>query len=601
MNPAIKLILLFVFTCSAKAYKTDSLSVILKKGTTKENIDFLCNLQFDILTANNQQALPVLLQYADSARQMKASRQLSRLYGQISLAYYYNGKYDKNLEYGLKAIHLYDSLHNYSELGTMYGELGYQMKRSDISQAFYYMHTGIRILEKLNEPEPLAKIYDNYGVLFEMTGSNDSALFFYKKALSIKRKLNDSLGIPYSLNNIFQVYMLTGDIDSAYLYLNRSTKIREQIRDEIGLAENYSYFGEYYLRQVNYHEAVRYYTMTYRKALDLNYLYLAGEACSQLSLCQEKLHNYPEALRYYRLYKQYHDSLVNEETNNTIARLKVQFDTDRKEKEIELLTRSKEIQNLELRSRSMQLIILIITLILAVVLFIFLYTRFRQRQRQILQQKLLEEKKLRIKSIINAQDKERGRIARDLHDGVGQLLSAAAMRFSKLEDQPAENPEFLSEQKKIGTALKEACDEVRSISHRIMPRALNNSGLVPAVNDLLQSSFEKNGVTYSFDTFGFNERLGEETEIGIYRICQELISNILKHAGCSKVFVQLYKNKNYIILTVEDNGKGIQPGKDTGGMGLKNIASRAESLGGIFSVENVPDAGMLAKVRIPVL
>lgn len=556
-----------------------------------KQLEILAFLNFDFLVANSQELIPVFHKYIDQANNESHLDYRARLYNKLSIAYYYNGKYDKNITYGLKAIELFDSLDNKIEVGTLYGELGYQMKRRELNRAFELMQKGISILEKVGEIEPLAKIYDNYGVLHEMKTNFDSASFYYKKALNFKRKMNDSLGIPYSLNNLFMIHLAVQNFDSALFYLNESTKIRNLRNDQIGIAENYNYYGKFYYEQNLFIEAIDFFEKALQIALNHNYRYLIQHLYREISRSYEAINQYNKALHFHKLYKQLQDSILNEETNKAIAELEVRFETVEKEKALEK-------KNLELESKSLQIVILFISLVVIILCFILLYTRYRQKQKNLLQKKLLEEKKQRLTFIIKAQDEERKRIARDLHDGIGQILSAVSMKTSEIiKKLDLKDDKEINELNESQSMLNNACDELRSISHQMMPRSISETGLVTAIKEMIFNTLKNTNIKFTFDTFGFKERLEENIEIGLYRISQELINNVIKHADCTNINVQLYRNKNAIILIVEDDGKGISNQKNTG-MGLQNITSRAEAINGTFNIEKAPEKGTIATVKI---
>ncbi|NOZ46553.1 MAG: sensor histidine kinase, partial [Chlorobi bacterium] len=275
-----------------------------------------------------------------------------------------------------------------------------------------------------------------------------------------------------------------------------------------------------------------------------------------------------------------------------------------KEKRIQTILYEKAISQLKQKQNYLQNLILIsgiVILTILIVLIILIYQRKKYIQKEIKNIIELKEEKRRTKAIVETQEREKDRIARELHDGIGQLLSAASMYFSKLSDDIL----IISPDKKTNyehsiTILNDACNELRKISNYMMPRSLTKSGLIPALEDMLSSVFSKINIHYNFETYGIQERLTNYQEIGLYRIAQELVTNIIKHANASTVSVQLFKNKNMIILIVEDNGKGINnENKGSGGIGLMNITSRTDILEGSFEIEKAPKKGTVATIRIP--
>lgn len=145
-----------------------------------------------------------------------------------------------------------------------------------------------------------------------------------------------------------------------------------------------------------------------------------------------------------------------------------------------------------------------------------------------------------------------------------------------------------------------ACEEVRSIAHQMMPYQLNDKGLIPALELLFQNIFERAGIKYHFDSPKKPGDLSEDLTIGIYRVAQELASNVIKHAGAETVNVQLYRTKTDVVFIMEDNGVGMPESKNgCNGMGLYNIESRVKTLNGHFSLTSLRGNGILAQIRIP--
>ena len=221
-----------------------------------------------------------------------------------------------------------------------------------------------------------------------------------------------------------------------------------------------------------------------------------------------------------------------------------------------------------------------------------------RKQNQKLQSAILAEKERGFESVIQATEEERKRISKDLHDGIGQQLSALKMALSNMasntsdEDQQ-EDLEIIIDQ------FSKSAEEVRQVSHQMMPRTLMDYGLVNAIEDLLQNSFKFSDIKYDFEHRLIVERFDERIEISLYRVLQELINNIIKHSQASEISVQLIQNKGKLLLFVEDNGKGMN-NDASDGHGLLNIKSRLDMVKGTVNYEPSPSSGTSATISIPV-
>ena len=238
-------------------------------------------------------------------------------------------------------------------------------------------------------------------------------------------------------------------------------------------------------------------------------------------------------------------------------------------------------------------------LIEVVILSFALAFRFKMikegRENLITERNYLLEK--RTETIMQAEEKERMRIARDLHDGVGQLLAAARMSLGNTLGKHNNRKDFQS----TFEILEESIRELRAVSHNMMPNVLVKLGLVSALRQLTQN-FNTNGkLDVDFQVIGVHERLDNRTETVLYRVVQEIFSNIIKHSEATKVNFQMIEHENELILIIEDNGKGYDTNlmSKSEGIGLKNIITRVEYLNGSVIFDSSPQKGTSVIIEIP--
>jgi len=161
-----------------------------------------------------------------------------------------------------------------------------------------------------------------------------------------------------------------------------------------------------------------------------------------------------------------------------------------------------------------------------------------------------------------------------------------------------EKPELKEDVEKISKMITDAGTDVRTISHQMMPRALTELGLVAALEDMIDKSFSKSKVDCNFEHYNISDRLPQHVEIGLYRIAQELLNNIIKHSNAVKVDVQLMKMQNHCVLIVQDDGKGIDDDAKSDGIGMMNINNRLRSMNGEMNMESGSGEGTTATIRI---
>jgi len=208
-------------------------------------------------------------------------------------------------------------------------------------------------------------------------------------------------------------------------------------------------------------------------------------------------------------------------------------------------------------------------------------------------------------SRVEAQEEERRRIAREIHDGLGQMLSAIKFNVEVLEDTkglPEGDRKKLLDVKQL---LDSVMTEAREISHNLMPSVLEDFGLKPALQLLCESFGNRIGIPILFYAHGIDGRIDHGLEINLYRIAQEALNNISKHAEAKSVDIQLIRDKEGVRLTIEDDGTGFErrdlPQEPGGkrGMGLISMRQRAVSFGGTLTIESNPGNGTTVMVDIP--
>lgn len=198
------------------------------------------------------------------------------------------------------------------------------------------------------------------------------------------------------------------------------------------------------------------------------------------------------------------------------------------------------------------------------------------------------------------QEQERKRLGAELHDGVGQILTSIAIELSQLRDSPTCVGEAHDLMGELGERVTEAITEVRNISHDLMPGLLEGFGLADAVREVCRNMRSRTGISISFDGVDLRPIYSGPVETHLYRIAQELITNCVRHAHCSRIHVNLIDHGDMLSLSVEDDGIGFDTGMNHRGIGLRNVHSRASILGGHLTVESSGTSGTLVIVETPI-
>jgi signal transduction histidine kinase len=290
--------------------------------------------------------------------------------------------------------------------------------------------------------------------------------------------------------------------------------------------------------------------------------------------------------------------------NNLFNDLEVKYQTAEKEKKL-IVAEDKRLKN---RNLAIGLAIVLVSIIFSSVL---LYKNTKRKQRIAEQERELEiqkkEKALKdqelttIDAMISGQEKERQRLASELHDSVGAMLAAAKLQFSHLSKNRDKGEQTNELYAKTGKLLDDAYTEIRTMAHVKNSGVIAKNGLLPAVQNLAKNASGINGLKIEVEDFGLEERLENTLEISVFRIIQELVTNIIKHSHATEASIAINQYTDALNIIVEDNGKGFDarsiPQKS--GMGLSSIEKRVEHLEGTMEVDSTQGKGTNIIIDIP--
>lgn len=483
-----------------------------------------------------------------------------------NLAYLYADQknYQLATENNSKAIELYIQVNDSFELARAFGFRVYIYYFQDIyDSAIHYSDKAIDIFGRLGDQYETSTLLNNTGNILTENGRATQSLAYHEKALAIQKSLNDTIGIYTSYLSIAQ----------SFLYIKNFTQ-----------AENYALKAITILEQTN--------GGTIKMYMD---------GYEQLAQIYNKSKSYKKAYNAFEKYNSLKDSLIDNNKNRAITEMQEKYESDKKD--LLLDKKQLEIENahIEIRERKIITVSLVALLILIFVSSYLLYNRLKLKKQQELNEEIIRQQSIKSKAIIDAEEKERTRIAKDLHDGVGQQLSAAKMIASSL-DQNSSKEEYNEKLIVLRNTLDESIKEVRTVSHNMMPNALFKLGLSAAIREFLNKINATGILNVDLQIVGLESTLNKTTEIILYRVLQELVNNIIKHANASKLSIQVieYVGDN-LNITVEDDGKGFDVTNidNFAGIGIKNISSRIEYLNGSIHFDSYQNKGTTVIIDIP--
>jgi signal transduction histidine kinase len=503
-----------------------------------------------------------------------------------------------------------------------------------------------KIFIKIGKQKGLGNCYNNIALIQIELRNGVKALKYNYKALKIRQKIKDEAGINYSKLNIAGILISTEynpnfnvqSMEKGFNYLGDNEEYYSSVKNYYALGKVFMHKASYFNNIKKYDSAVNsiekaikcykkigaknlvasttynsnfYFAnnnqkkkakqqvkIAYRLASETGSNSLMYKIKHQLAQIYLEEGKYKESATLFQESRFLQDSIYSLEKQKEISLIEEKYESEKKQNEINyqkalVLTSDKEKLKAELSTSNKQKWIYILILLMAFFgLFSYLYFRKRRRDTSLEKEKAIQvEKEKGLKSVIESQEKERNRIAKNLHDSVIQQLVSLKL---ELNSSDTKNKDQLIK------LLDNSTFELRDLSHRLMPKNLEKFGLKNSINNLLETSLKHTQIDFTYDFFEIDKRLPKDIEINLYRTIQELIHNVIKHSKASKIDAQLYKIEDNIHFIFEDNGIGFDSKKGSKGIGLQSIKSRIESINGMVNYESIKESGTIVTIKIPI-
>ncbi len=429
--------------------------------------------------------------------------------------------------------------------------------RGYLRKALPVLHLALYQCEKANLIGPTATACNNLGLLYKELGQYALASKYFKASLRIQTEVNNVLEMATEHNNLAMILMYEGKYAQAITLLLKAEKLFEQLNNRSMLPEVYH----------------------------------------NLALCYAQTGDFKMAYAYKEEQKNLSDSLRGIEMLKYTEQLQEEFEAEKRQLEISNLKQENEVNELKNKASTRQRNVFIALAIglLGVALLVFFYLRQRvhnakqiNTKNQLIHRQQMEEvlRKSELQSIhtmLETQEKERKRIAEDLHDRLGSMLSTIKLQFSRFSpDEQTDKQPF----NKVSHMLDDACEEIRLLSHNLVSGVLSNFGLIPALNDLITALKESSTLIIDMHVHSMEARIDSDTEINMYRIFQELFNNTIRHAKATRIEIDISRFDNQLVFIYSDDGVGFDTSVAQSGIGIKNMYSRLNKLGGSLHIDS---------------
>lgn len=567
----------------------------------KEKVDYIIDNYYTLYSADFDNALKVTSQAAVIARanRWKDKEAYAEMFQGVIT--YLKGDFQNALPRYLRAYTIFDSLKHYDGLARLSNEMAvFYRKQSDTKTAYRYLDQSEQFALLANNKTELGTSYAHRAPMLEAEGKVEEAIDLYQKVYQIRSDAKDSVGLGYALLDLSSIALRKNDLKKALDYIQQSTAIRKKIGDLQGVAVNLVNTGETYYSIKDYRNAITYFKQCLEIATRIGYSDLVHYTYEQLAAAHVNLNDYKNAFHYQAKGNAYKDSLFTIDKTKVIADLQTKYETEKKEQQINLQKAQLEERDLEILQTRIIVGALLVTVVLIAIIFALARGRYKRKQELLEKEKEILVREAFMAASIESQENERKRFAQDLHDGMGQLISALRLLLEPINrDMPLQERFTIVE--KAEKLLNDMHQEIRSIAFNLMPQTLVQYGLVPALKEMADRMNSSGKISVRITSFDLPQRLSEVQEISLYRIVQEWINNIVKYAGAFNIEVQLIGHEVEINVTIEDDGTGFDTQKLYGtGNGWKNIRSRLNLIKGSVEIDSEKGRkGTTLIIRIP--
>ncbi|GAB3979115.1 hypothetical protein GCM10028806_43730 [Spirosoma terrae] len=547
------------------------------------------------------------------------------------------GDHYKSIQFHYKALLLAEKLKQYTRMAVSHGALAHAYTSlKEYDKATQLCQQGLNVLKKYPDAYIQLSILNVLGSIYREQGKLSAALMTNQELYALAQREHNEWYEAQGLHAIGWVYQELQMKAKALHYYNRAVALARKtgsIDLEGSILLNLS---SLYSQYKQWKTALLYCEQAKQTALRVHNSSVVVEAEEKFYKIFKQLGQADNALRAHENFTLLKDSLSKERTEQRIESLQAQYDNVQKEntlqkQQVQLL--AQQNQNQQLAQTRNALFSGMAAILLITALLFGNNRRLQTKNREIDRQRLLLEdaqeqlahinKTLEVKvaertqelvnsnqelvrkneeikaALFKGQTIERKRVAIELHDNLSSLLSAVNMSVQSI------NPKNLSESEQsiyqtVKALIQNAYSEVRNISHNILPAELEKEGLSQTLRTLIDKLNKTSALRFSLTILALTERLPIEIEFNMYSIVLELINNAIKHAKATQVDITLCRTKSGVDLTVSDNGIGLASSHIKPGVGLQNIQTRLESLGGIFTTQYPDKQGTTIQIKIPV-
>ncbi|MGV3587278.1 MAG: tetratricopeptide repeat-containing sensor histidine kinase [Adhaeribacter sp.] len=545
-----------------------------------------------IVYSDRSEYQPALLRYQEALQlyqKINYQRGIGACYTNMGNLYRYQSKLDSSLTYYQFAINFFKQSAQLDALSMAYGNAGgifQQMQQYE--RAYNYFTQSVEAAAHVNDSLALCRALINQGTVLNDLKQFQKSISINTQALKIAELIQDDYGLQLVYINFADHYKREKQFAKAIVFGLKGLHYALKLATPYDVADIKKRIGDLYLETGNYAKAKTFYLEAIEQSEKIKSTDISASIYTSLHKLYAATGDYKPAYKYQSLAQQYQDSILGEKQVKIINELEVKYQSVQKDKELA----QKQLQ----LQKSRQYIIysigaFLIALLVATLLYLYFNYKRKIYDKQL--KAIQQEKEIQVlQALMQGEEKERTRIARDLHDEVAGMLAAAKMHMNSLVLQAQEIIQHKGYHQVVDL-LDEASVSVRKTAHNLMPEVLMQHGLDKALRRFCTNISNDKLLVVQYDSWGEINRFSASFELSVYRIVQELLNNTIKHAKATEAIVQLSLQNSTLSITIEDNGVGLKSYNLSGdGMGMNSLRSRVNALKGNMDVTSEIGAGI---------
>jgi two-component system NarL family sensor kinase len=574
-------------------------------------------LDFGSVQFNSKQFEKAVVYYKKSLEYAQKSGNYKRMgvaNVNIGNAKYYLNEIDSAASYALNAIRAQEMASDTLNMAITYSTLSIFYEDHDrLEESLKYAEECKKLSLAIDFHRGYSGACLTAGVVYLKLGNKEAMEKEIQKALLKFDKIDHPYYKASYFQNISGLYYDTEQYELANRYADSSLVYFENQDESYMTASVWMSKGLALIKLGKGKEGMTYLNKALPLALETKDWQVVREIYLDLSDIEAQQGNWNKAFEYSRLYGQYKDSTHLDDIAKNAAELSARFNAEKQQIELERLARENELKAYESVQQRRRWWVTLFIAVLALVILLLMYIIQRRKTVISKQQEAIQREQIKLfeterqvvvlDSMLKGEENERSRVAKDLHDGVGSLLSGVKLSLASMQGNMIIREDQARIYERSLQQLDDAIAEMRRVAHNMMPEVLLNSGLIQATTNLTHSIAESSGIEIHFEHHDFKSRLPSDYEIILYRLIQELLNNVIKHAEASKIIVQLSLFEDIVNLVVEDNGKGFDSKlwENSTGMGFHNLKNRVNYFKGKIDVKSSPDEGtsFLIEFKLP--